>query len=217
VRATALVVAAGSSSRMGADKLWVELGGEPVLLRTLRVLSEAELVSDLVIVVREDSARRTRELAGCLTKPWQVCAGGPRRQDSVNAGLAFVDADIVVVHDGARPLVDPAIVDAGVRLAAEHGAAIAALPCVETIKRVGDDHVVLDTPERAELWSVQTPQVFRTKLLRTAHTAVTGDVTDDAAMVERLGHAVRVYPGSRRNIKITNAEDLAIAEALLRG
>jgi 2-C-methyl-D-erythritol 4-phosphate cytidylyltransferase len=114
-------------------------------------------------------------------------------------------------------LAEPAIVDEGIRLAAEHGAASAALPCIETVKRVARDGLVIDTLDRSQLWSVQTPQVFQTTLLRRAHAAITEDVTDDAAMVERLGHPVRVYQGSRRNIKITTAEDLAVAEALLRG
>jgi 2-C-methyl-D-erythritol 4-phosphate cytidylyltransferase len=216
VRATALVVAAGASTRMGADKLWADLGGEPVLSRTLRALASAELVDELVVVAREDSIGRVDELARTLGKRVRTCAGGQRRQDSVRAGLELVQGAIVVVHDGARPLVEPAIVDEGVRLATQHGAAIAALPCVETIKRV-DEGLVAQTLDRSQLWSVQTPQVFRTSLLRRAHATITADVTDDAAMVEQLGQPVRVYPGSRRNIKITTAEDLAIAEALLRG
>lgn len=215
--AAALVVAAGSSTRMGADKLWADLAGHPVLLHTLRALASAPSIACLVVVTRSESLDRVSSLSTCLDKPLRVCAGGPRRQDSVHAGLALIDQPIVAVHDGARPLVDPAVVDEGVRLAELHGAAIAALPCVETIKRVDQEHRVVETPARAELWSVQTPQVFRTELLRSAHAAIAADVTDDAAMVEQLGHPVRVYPGSRRNIKITTPEDLLIARALLDG
>lgn len=202
---------------MGADKLWAELVGQPVLARTLRAVAAARSIGCVVVVARPDTLARVQELLAGLALPAEACAGGARRQDSVRAGLELVEAPLVVVHDGARPLVDPAMIDEGVRIAADRGAAVAAIPCVDTIKRADPDGRVVDTPNRGELWTIQTPQCFRVDLLRRAHATVTADVTDDAAMVEALGEPVWLYPGSRRNLKITTPEDLLVAEALLRG
>jgi 2-C-methyl-D-erythritol 4-phosphate cytidylyltransferase len=220
VKAAAIVVAAGASTRMGADKLWADLGGEPVLGRTLRAITAVRSIDLVVVVTRPDCLARVEGLAGRLSTPTTTCVGGARRQDSVRAGLELVDptaCDVVAVHDGARPLVEPALFDEGVRLARDKGAAVAALPCTDTIKRAGADRRVLETPPRAELWAVQTPQCFRIELLRRAHASVTADQTDDAALVEALGEPVWLYPGSRRNIKVTTPEDLVVARALVDG
>lgn len=211
MRATALIVAGGSSTRMGSDKLWADLGGQPVLARTLTAIRAARSIVSIVVVARADLVERVRQL------DVTVCVGGARRQDSVRAGLELVETDLVAVHDGARPLADPALFDEGVHLAREHGAAAPALPVTDTIKRADGERRVVETLARDRLYLVQTPQVFHTALLRDAHASITDDVTDDAAMVERLGHAVVLYPGSRRNVKITTPDDLLVARALLDG
>ncbi|MBM3944622.1 MAG: 2-C-methyl-D-erythritol 4-phosphate cytidylyltransferase, partial [SAR202 cluster bacterium] len=137
-------------------------------------------------------------------------------QDSVRNGLAAVtESDWVVIHDGARPCVDTATLERGLAAARETGAAIAAVPVKDTIKVVDSRNTVVTTPSRDTLWAVQTPQVFRTRLLIEAHDAVRDDVTDDASMVERNGGVVKVFMGSYDNIKVTTPEDLAIAEAFL--
>jgi 2-C-methyl-D-erythritol 4-phosphate cytidylyltransferase len=212
MNATALVVAAGSSTRMGSDKLWADLGGQPVLARTLGAIRAARSIGSIVVVTRPELVERVRGLAPDA----RVCVGGARRQDSVRAGLDLVDAEVVAVHDAARPLVDPSLFDEGVRLAAQHGCAVAATPVTDTVKQARDGFVVATLP-RDNLYLIQTPQVFRTSLLREAHGSVTEDVTDDAAMVERLGHPVLLYLGSRRNLKVTTPEDLIVARALLDG
>src|SRR5262249_10679822 len=195
---------------MGFDKLAAPLGGITVLERTLAAFECAGSIQAVVLVGSSDA--RIATLVALVP-------GGPRRQDPGRAGLEVIapaEYDVVAVHDGPRPLVDPATIDNGVRLARERGAAVAAVRVVDTTKRVAPDRRVVETLPRDQLWSIQTPQVFRTQLLCRAHATITVDVTDDAAMVELLGEPVWVYPGARRNLKITTPEDLAIAEALLR-
>ena len=134
----------------------------------------------------------------------------------MRAGLELLsDVDWVVVHDGARPLVDADIIVRGLDAAAETGAAVAAIPVTDTIKRVGPGCIVVDTPPREELWAAQTPQVFRRQVLADAHQRVAKDVTDDAAMVELAGGAVKLFMGSYENIKVSTPEDLAAARVLL--
>jgi 2-C-methyl-D-erythritol 4-phosphate cytidylyltransferase len=144
-----------------------------------------------------------------------VCPGGPRRRDSVRLGLeALGECRWVVVHDGARPLVTAALIEAGLAAAAETGAAIAAVPLADTLKDVAEDGLIRRTLDRRNLWAAQTPQVFDYDLLREAHRLAEGDATDDAALVEALGRRVKVFPGSPRNLKVTTAADLALAQAL---
>jgi len=146
-----------------------------------------------------------------------VCPGGERRQDSVAEGLKRLeDCEWVVVHDGARPCLTPELIEKGLAEAKETGAAIAAVPVKDTIKEVEGGFVKL-TPGRETLWAAQTPQVFRFELLAQAHEKISDEVSDDALMVEKLGHRVRVYPGSYTNVKVTTPEDLELAEIILRG
>jgi 2-C-methyl-D-erythritol 4-phosphate cytidylyltransferase len=142
--------------------------------------------------------------------------GGRRRQDSVREGLKAGGCDWVVVHDGARPLVTPQLIEAGLAAAQETGAAVCALPAQDTVKRVDEEGRVVRTLDRRRLWLVQTPQVFRYDMLLDAHERSRQPATDDAALVERLGQEVRVFPGSPRNLKVTTPDDLALAEALLK-
>ena len=211
--AAAILLAAGRGTRMGPavpDKVWADLRGIPVIAHSLRAFANAPSITQIVVVARPETAAAARALHPTAT----VVLGGDRRRDSVQAGLAAVTAEIVLVHDAARPLLDLDTIEQGVKLAREHGAALPAIPVRDTIKRVRDGRVV-DSPPRAELYAALTPQCFRSELLRRAHAATEEDATDDCVLVERLGHPVFVYPGSPRNIKITLAEDLKIAGALL--
>lgn len=216
----AVIAAGGSSHRMGEiNKLFALLGGKPVLVRVLDVFQTCRRVDRIVLVVNRGNLKRAKQLVA--GKDWpkinDVVVGGERRQDSVANGLAkLTDCEWVVVHDGARPLVTPRLIEQGLDAAGESGAAVAALPVKYTIKLASTDGFILGTPPRSNLWQVQTPQVFRYDLLAAAYRNLAEEVTDDAALVERAGNKVKLYPGDDRNLKITTPVDLAIAEALLK-
>jgi 2-C-methyl-D-erythritol 4-phosphate cytidylyltransferase len=217
----AIIAAAGESRRMnGIDKVFAPLGGKPALAYVLDAFEECESISQIVLVVSKANVARCREMIAeeKYSKPIEVCAGGKRRQDSVVAGLAKLDkCDWVVIHDGARPLVTKALIEGGLEVAKETGAAVAAVPVTDTIKTAGDDRIVRQTPPRQNLWAVQTPQVFRVDIISKAYQKAKGEATDDASLVEKLGYKVKLYTGAYDNIKITTANDMLIAEALLKG
>jgi 2-C-methyl-D-erythritol 4-phosphate cytidylyltransferase/2-C-methyl-D-erythritol 2,4-cyclodiphosphate synthase len=203
----------------GVDKIFTELGGRPLLARVLDTFQKCPVVDEIVLMLGEENLERGRELVNI--HPWPkvtaICPGGRRRQDSVKKGLQRLrDCRWVVIHDGARPLVAPDLIERGLSEVRESGAAVAAVPVKDTIKRVSPDGFVQETPERDALWAIQTPQVFLFDLIFRAHQEITEDVSDDATMVERLGHRVKIYKGSYENIKVTTPEDLALAEVILR-
>ncbi len=222
-RIAAVIVAAGSSQRMqGINKTWAILGGKPLLAHSITVFEQSGLVDDIVLVLAQEALAEGAQL--CEREGWQhihaLVPGGARRRDSVLAGLAAFSPppDYVLIHDGARPFVTAALIEQGLAAARRYGAAAAAVPVKDTIKRAGPDGLVLETLDRAALWSVQTPQVFAYDLILTAHRTIapTWDATDDAALAERAGHPVALFMGAYENIKITTPVDLLIAEATLR-
>lgn len=216
--------AAGAGRRMKADrnKVLLELSGVPILLRTLRRFSAVPAVAELIVVVAKDEIAFVEgmlEKAQGL-KPWCVVQGGAERQYSIANGMAHLaaNADVVLVHDAARPLVSLAAIEAVIFAAREKGAAIAAVRAKNTIKVVSEDGRVEATPSRASLWEVQTPQGFRREILERAYEKAAQDGflgTDDASLVERIGEAVFVVESDYGNLKITTPEDLWMAEALL--
>ncbi len=216
----AVIAAAGSSQRMGGmDKAFALLGGKPILARVVDAFQGCNPVDQIIVVLSEQNLEQGKRLV--IEQGWSkvidVCAGGRRRQDSVAAGLRRLsNCDWVVIHDGARPLVTVDLINRGLEAAKETGAAVAAVPVTDTIKLVGDDRIVCQTPPRQNLWAVQTPQVFGIKIITEAYSEANGDVTDDASLVEQLGYRVKVYMGSYDNIKITTPDDLALAEVLWR-
>jgi 2-C-methyl-D-erythritol 4-phosphate cytidylyltransferase len=205
----AIVVAGGSGQRFGQRKQFALLGGRP--MAQWSVAACRPVSSGVVLVVPTGYERQGEHGAD------RVVVGGPTRAASVRCGLAAVpdDAEVILVHDAARPLAPEALFDAVVAAVSgpEGGAAICALPVSDTIKRV-DDGFVTATLDRSELVAVQTPQAFRADLLRRAH-STGAEATDDAALVELLGEPVRVVPGDPRNLKITTEADLHTAERLL--
>ena len=219
-RIGAVITAAGKGKRMrGVDKLFTEISGRPLIARTMDAFHRCDAVTEIVLVLSRENIDRGRKLAlaGCWPKLKTICEGRARRQDSVREGLKQLsECQWVIIHDGARPLVTPEVIQRGIAEANMTGAAIAAVPVQNTIKRVSSEGIVLETLARDELWAVQTPQVFRYDLIMRAHKTITVDVTDDAAMVERLGNPVKVYPGDYRNIKVTTPDDLALVEWLLQ-
>jgi 2-C-methyl-D-erythritol 4-phosphate cytidylyltransferase len=204
-----VLVAAGSSSRMGFPKLWTPLCGAPLLARAVAAAQAAE-PAELVLVV---SADRLTDAAR-LVPGVPAVAGGARRRDSVAAGLAATRAPWVAIHDAARALAPPELFRRGLDAAQSTGAAIPTLPLKDTIKRVFDGYV-LTTPPRAEHLVVQTPQLFRRDLLQQALMLHDADVTDEAALIEELGVRVRVFDGDERAFKVTTPLDFLIAEAVL--
>ena len=203
----------------GVDKIVTPLLGRPLLTHSLERLAESPSIDNIIVVAGEGNADSVRILANRATtyKITAVCTGGSRRQDSVRAGLEHVgDATHVLVHDGARPLIDASLISRAVHAISTHDAAIAAVPVKDTIKMARDDMTVLETVPRKKLWAVQTPQIFEADLLRTAHRSIESDVTDDASMVEMLGRVVKLFMGSYENIKVTTPEDIVMAEAILK-
>jgi 2-C-methyl-D-erythritol 4-phosphate cytidylyltransferase len=200
---------------MSSDKLWADLGGDPLVARSIRVFASSGAVDALIVVVGAGQEERFAELLAGMGVAARVVTGGAERQDSVRAGLeAADDAVWVVIHDAARPMVTVDLIAQGLNEARECGAAIAAVPAVDTIKMVEGGRIV-GTPERGALWHAQTPQVFRRSILLAAHRSAAGSATDDAALVEAHGVPVRVYHGSYANLKVTTDVDLTIARALL--
>ena len=220
---TALVAAAGSSSRMGGtDKLMEFLDNVPVLMRTLTALQRAAAIDEIVIAAREDALVDISTLCKTygITKCNKVVRGGESRCHSVLLAAleASPEARLLAVQDGARPLVTPALIDRTVEAAAKCGAAAPAVPVKDTIKTVAEDGTVTGTPDRSTLRAVQTPQVFETDLLKAAlQSALENEVpvTDDCSAVERLGKVVYLIDGDEENLKITTPVDLVIAEAIL--
>ena len=218
----AVVVAAGSATRMeGIDKVLTPLADVPVLVRTLRVFQNCDDIDEIVVVTREDLLVEVSRLCKDfgLDKVRKVMVGGAERIHSVQAGLREVDpeAELIAIHDGARPLVTSEVIEEAVAAAARSGAAAPAIPVIDTIKR-WEDGLAVETVDRSTLRAVQTPQVFEAGLIRAATQKALEDgelLTDDCGAVERLGKKVTLTQGSRENIKITTPLDLVLGEAIL--
>ena len=221
----AIIVAAGRGSRAGGmrAKQFREISGIPVIIHTLSRFEQCETIREVVVVLPADARDELLSLAAGhgLRKVSRAVAGGETRAESVRRGLDSLSGEevgIVAVHDGVRPFVTPEEIDRTVREAEEHGAAILAAPAVETVKEV-EGGCVVRTHERARLWQAQTPQCFRYELLCRAYEqpgALSAEVTDCSALVERLGVPVRVVEGGAHNVKITTPRDFELAEVLLK-
>ena len=223
---SAVIVAAGRGVRMQSDtrKQYLQVADRPVLVHTLLKFDVCPLIDHICLVVPDDDldfCRRRLLADGQIKKPIQFVAGGRNRQQSVYNGLKSLDdkKGLVAIHDGVRPLVDPLLITACIRAAETSGACAPGIPAYDTIKRVSGEGTIAGTVERKGLWLIQTPQVFRYAVISEAHDRALRDGyvgTDDATLVERLGFPVTLIGGSKSNIKVTTAEDLAMAAALLR-
>jgi 2-C-methyl-D-erythritol 4-phosphate cytidylyltransferase len=217
-KVSAIIVAAGDSQRMGGiDKLFAPLGGRPVLAHVLDAFENCKKVDRIVLVMGAkniDEGRRIVALAH-WTKLTDICLGGKRRQDSVAEGLKVVrQSEWIIIHDGARPFVTVELIERGLDAVKETGAAAAAVPVTDAIKFVKGSDIVLQTLPRENLRAVQTPQVFRFDIIKNTYKFQAGDVTDDAALVEKAGYKVKLFMGAYDNIKITTPDDLAAAGAM---
>lgn len=222
---TAIVPAAGSGVRFGGvvPKQYLPMAGLPLLAWTLRALAASGQLHCTILAVAAGQEARCRAeiLEPNGLRVDHVVPGGADRQASVYAGLskAPAETDLVLVHDGARPLITAQLIRAAIEAAGAAGAAVVAVPVTDTIKAADAEHRVADTLPRGRLWAAQTPQVFRAAWLREAHAKALTDGfrgTDDSVLVERLGYPVRLVPGSADNLKITTMADLAQAEQILR-
>ena len=221
----AIIVAAGQGIRMSntVRKQYIALDGIPILSRTLDAFDRCDLIDRLIVAVPKDDIDYCRSEiipAANMKKKAILVVGGERRQDSVYNGLKTIESDdgIVLIHDGVRPFVNPEHLVACIKSAQKHGACILGIPAFDTVKHVNTKNEIIETRKRDTLWLAQTPQAFHLELIKRSHEIAkqegfTG--TDDASLVERLGGIVKIIPGSRNNIKITNQEDLKLARAIL--
>jgi 2-C-methyl-D-erythritol 4-phosphate cytidylyltransferase len=222
---SAILVAAGKGTRMGAgvDKLFLEVAGCPVVAHTWRRFDAANCIGEIILVVRDGQQKKFAELAAKFhfQKPFRIVTGGAERQDSVWNGLAALSAaaEVVAIHDAARPCVSGELIAATVKDAEETGAAVAAQPVTDTIKESPDGKLIRRTLDRSKLWAVQTPQTFRVGVIRRAISAARQKklvFTDDTAACELIGQPVRLVSRVAPNPKITVPGDLPLVEAVLR-
>jgi len=228
MKVIALVPAAGMGKRMGADinKQYLLLAGKPIVAHTIQVLEDAPFIDDIYVIVPEAEIPYCREHVverHSLSKVRRIVAGGAERQHSVLNGLRALagasDKDVVLIHDGVRPFISPAILRKSVETARIRDGALVAVPVKDTVKVVIEG-IVRETPPRETLWLAQTPQAFTYSVIMAAHEIAEAERylgTDDASLVEWMGKEVHIVMGDYRNIKITTPEDMVLAEAFLRG
>lgn len=213
-RVGAIIVAAGSGQRMGSiNKIFAPLGGKPLLAWSVDTCHGCSSVQQIVIALNDKDLGLGQKLKE--ERGWSkvvLCLGGVQRQDSVREGLGKLrNCSWVIIHDGARPFLTPNLIENGLKIARETGAAVAAVPIKDTIKLADNEGLIRETLQRDNLWATQTPQIFSFAMITKAYENLTTEVTDDAAAVEHLGHTVRLYMGAYNNIKVTTPEDLAVA------
>ncbi len=217
-----IIPAAGSGTRMGANfnKLFLQLNGQTIIERTVRVFAEDPNCTRIILAVKEEETDKFKQLLQSAQEKVLFIPGGKERQFSVKNGLAAVspDCEIVLVHDGARPLIKKPYIDKLVEAANRYGSAVLAVPVKDTIKRV-ENFAIQETLNRENLWAIQTPQAFRVKILQNAHLFAETHAflgTDEASLVERMDEKVMIVAGSYENIKITTAEDIGFANVILQ-
>jgi len=220
---SAILVAGGSSQRMGFDKLFAVIAGEPVIAHPIRAFERATSVDEIVVVARQDRHDEIRKISRDrgFKKVLSIVPGGERRQDSVRAGLDRInrDAKYVAVHDAARPLITPKQIERAFAQCRVHGAAALAQPVNDTLKRADADLLVVGSVDRHQIYAMQTPQIFERKLIEDAYRAVYAEnilVTDEVSAVERLGYKVALVLDDDLNLKITYPRDLPVADFILR-
>ena len=219
---TAIIVAAGSSRRMGFDKLLAPLAGRPVIVHSIHAFEQCGDIDDIIIITKREKIPSLKKLVATegFGKVRKVMAGGEERHLSVWRGLRAVDAkaELIAIHDGARPLTMPALISECLALARETGAACCASPIPDTVKRASEGGIVTESIERSGLWSMQTPQIFSSALILQAYAAIIANeepVTDEVSAVQRMGKKIALLRNDEWNFKITLPRDLELAEHVL--
>lgn len=221
-----IIAAAGMSNRMGSkiNKQFIGINGKPILAYTIEKFEKCRYIDEIVLVAKEEEIEYCRKeivKKYRFKKVSNIIRGGMERQDSIYNGILALNenTDIVLTHDGARPFVKIQNIEDGIEGVIDHGACIVGVPVTDTIKVVGKDKDINETPQRSLLWAAQTPQCFLKSILVEAYDEAVKDNflgTDDSSIVERIGYKVKMIMGSYENIKITTPEDIVIAESLLK-
>lgn len=214
MRASGIILAAGRAERFGQDKIFLELGGIPVLLRSAQAFIASGVVEELVVVVRAGAESRAAALLAGLDLPVRVVTGGQRRRDSSLIGVETARGEFVLIHDAARPLVSAGLIRRVLLAAEKHGAAVPVLPVVDTLRYAEDGFLKPEVVPRSGLLAMQTPQGFRRALLLPALRAADADLPDDAAALLLRGVPVAAVPGDPHNLKLTYPEDLELLSLL---
>ncbi|NLK97596.1 2-C-methyl-D-erythritol 4-phosphate cytidylyltransferase [Defluviitalea saccharophila] len=222
---TVIIPAAGKGKRMGTqmNKQYLELGGKPIIVHTIEKFDQSPRIHEIIIVTsKEEMEYFKKEIVSKyhFNKPLKVVAGGKERQESVYNGLKNIspEAEIILIHDGARPFVSLEEIEKSVEGAREYGSCVIGVRVKDTIKICNEEGYIESTPRREGLWAVQTPQSFQTSIILEAHKKAEEDHflgTDDATLVERLGYPIKILEGGYQNIKITTPDDLTIGEVIL--
>ena len=222
MKITALILCAGNSSRMKIDKskLLLEINNKTVIERTVSVFDEIDGVDNIIIAARKCDIDTFKKILSSAKTPINYVIGGDSRQSSVtNAVNSINNCDLLIIHDGARPLITKNIVNSTIEAAKKTGAAATGVPVKDTIKQINDNNEIVATPNRNYLYSIQTPQIFNFKLYKSALEKANDDkldLTDDCQIIERTGKTVSVVCGEYSNIKITTAEDVPLAKEILK-
>jgi 2-C-methyl-D-erythritol 4-phosphate cytidylyltransferase len=217
MKTVAIIVAGGRGKRMGRPKQFIKIAGKPMLEWTVGAFQRSKVIDGIILVVAKEQMPLTNKLK--FSKILKIVAGGKERQDSVRSGLEALPgtAEIVAIHDGARPMVTPGLIEDSIKAAKKYGAAIVGVPVKDTVKVASRKELVVNrTVDRSGLWAAQTPQTFKVSVIKKAYANLKEIVTDDAMAVEKAGFPVKMVRGSYKNIKITTPEDLITGEAFLR-
>ena len=224
-----IITAAGQGRRMGQPKQFLEIAGQTIVERTIAVFEQTKVVDEIILVVNAEDVERSKQFK--YSKLKQVVAGGKKRQNSVRNGMQVLpeDCEMVLIHDGARPLVSSDLIESSIVAAKKSGAVVVGVPVKDTIKQIRSTKLeirnndqttnvqIQNTLDRDTLWQAQTPPVFKKEIIVQAYDKIKGEFTDDAMLVEQMGQSVVMIMGSYENIKITTPEDLLIAQTIIQG
>lgn len=215
MKISAVIVAAGSGTRMGAgkNKVFLEILGKTILEHTISAFSQCDIIDEIVVVTNQQE--EAAKILNKYEKPYSVTCGGAVRGDSVRMGIKKATGDIVAIHDGARALIKPEEITAVVRAAIKHGAAAMGVKSKDTLKLIGEDGFIAKTLDREWIYNIQTPQVFVKEEIQKLYEICDKSFTDDCALFEEYGKKVMLVEGSYDNIKITTPEDMEVAKGIL--